>query len=285
LFKTLLRYMKNTFILAVLLFSLKTSMAQDNKSFAEKEGVLFFGPSFTNIKNSNISSDKYASSKGSVWFNLGFNFYKYSNKNMGFILGLEYAKYKNVTAYKGAFRSEIRSIDIDGDPYYAVSEANYTDTRIVNSVDVPLGIRLTSPVGEHAALFVDFGLNVNLILNAKIEQKGTLDKKGAYITNYDNVFVYLEEAPYYGYTNTTYNSEIELPVNRINAGYFLGVGVKARLNENFFIVINPTYTNGINDINKKDGTSDYENVFGEKTAHKKFTLTQFVMRIGLGFEM
>src|SRR5688572_20923810 len=128
--------MKNAFILAVLLFSLKTTTAQDNKTFIEKEGVLFLGPSFTNVKNINISSDKYAMSKGSIWFNLGFNFYKYSKKNLGFILGLQYAKYKNVTAYKGAFRSEIRSIDVDGDAYYAVSEANYTDTRIVNSIDV-----------------------------------------------------------------------------------------------------------------------------------------------------
>ncbi len=277
--------MKNRLILFVLVFFVKTITAQDTKSFPEKEATVFIGPSYSNIKSNSLSADPYASTKGSLWFNLGFDYCSYRSRNFGFIFGMEYSKYNNVTSYKGAFRSDTKSIDIDGDAYYAVSEANYTDSRIVNSLDVPIGLRLQAPISEQSNFFVDFGLRVNLIINAKITQKGTLNKKGAYITNYDNVFIYLEDEPYYGYTNTTYSSDIDLPVNRVNIGYFLGIGMRAKLNENYFLVINPCYMNGINDISKKDDAAQYVNVFGEKFAHQKFTLTQFVLRVGIGFEM
>lgn len=278
--------MKNTLILAVLLFSIKTITAQDTKSYYQKEAIIFLGPSYTNIRSNSLSSDQYANTQGSVWFNLGFSYCKYANKNIGFILGAEYSKYKNVTSYKGAYRKDTKSLDADGYFYYAVSEANYTDTRILNSLDVPLGIRLNTNISEQSFFYLDFGVMGNFILTSKIVQKGTLNKKGAYPHNvYDNVFFYIEDEPYYGFTNTTYNTDIEMPVNRVNASVFLGVGLKAKLNENCFLVINPCYTKGINDITKKDATGDYVNIFGEKTARQKFTLSQFVLKVGLGFEL
>ncbi len=68
---------KKSLILAVLLFSIKYFTAQDTKTFSDKEFSIFGGPAFTNIKNDNLLSDKYASSKGTIWFNLGFNYSKY----------------------------------------------------------------------------------------------------------------------------------------------------------------------------------------------------------------
>lgn len=260
--------------------------AQDTKSFIEKEGIVFIGPTYSNIKSNNLSSDQYATTQGDVWFNLGFSYCKYANKNLGFILGVEYSRFKNITSYKGAFRKEEKYLDADGYYYYPVSEANYTDSRVINTLDVPLGIRLNIPANSNYEFFIDMGLKANFILTSKIVQKGTLNKKGAYPHNvYDNVFLYIEDEPYYGYTNTTYKSDIEMDVNRVNVSYFIGMGLKAKLNENCFLVVNPCYANGINDIVKKDAAKDYVNIFGERTAHQKFTLTQFVLRIGLGFEM
>ncbi len=278
--------MKNAFILAVLLFSVKTITAQDTKSIPEKEFSLIIGPSFTNIKNDNLLFDKYASSKGSNWFNAGFNYCKYFNKYLGFLVGLEYSMYKNVTTYKGAYRSTEKSVDSDGYLYYAVSEADYKDTRTIQCGDLPIGLRLQVPIGSNSQFFVDFGFRLNFIGSAKISQKGTLSKKGAYPnSSFDNVFLYIENEPYYGFTNTNYNSVIDIPVKRIGLGYFIGGGVKAKLSDNKYLIVNPSYMNGITDIIKKDATTEYVNIFGGKTPHKKFTLTQFALRVGVVFVM
>lgn len=259
-------------------------MAQDTKSFPEKEVSLIIGPSFTNIKNDNLLFDKYASSKGTNWFNAGFNYCKYFNKNLGLLIGLEYSMYKNVTTYKGAYRSTEKSVDRDGYIYYAVSEADYKDTRTVQCGEIPIGLRLQVPTGNNAQFFVDFGFRLNFIGSAKISQKGTLSKKGAYPNvNYDNVFLYIEDDAYYGFINSTYSSVIDIPVSRINLGYFIGGGVKAKLTESKYLIVNPSYMNGFSDLVKKDAQAEYVNIFGEKTPYKKFTLTQFALRVGIVF--
>lgn len=276
--------MKKTIFLTVTLFLFLSFNAQDNQSFSEKELSIIGGPSFTNIKNDNISSDQYASTKGTNWFNLGINYCKYINKNLGLVIGLEYSRYQNITSYQGAFRSTEKSIDKDGYIYYAVSEANYKDTRTVNCGEVPIALRLQVPVNKTAEFFVDFGVRLNFVASAKIESKGTLNKKGAYPNvNYDNVFILIDNDPYYGYTNNTYNSKIDIPSNRVNISYFIGGGIKTKLSEKSFIIINPCYMKSITDFINKENRPEYVNVFGVKSAYKKFTLTQFALRVGVGF--
>ena len=278
--------MKKTFILAVVLFLVKVATAQDTKSYSDKEFSLIIGPSLTNVKNDNLESDKYASSKGSVWFNLGIGFCKYFNKNFGFITGIEYSRYSNVTSYRGAYRSDNKSVDKDGYLYYAVSEADYKETRNIHTAEVPLGLRLQVPLNDKAQFFIDFGIRMNFIGSAKVIRNGTLNKKGAYPNNtFDNVFLYIEDDAYLGFTNSSYYSTIDIPVNRINIGYFIGGGVKARLSENKFLLVYPTYINGITDLVKKDSASEYVNIFGEKTPYKKYTLNQIALRIGIVFEI
>jgi hypothetical protein len=277
--------MKNLFIGVALIASVSIT-AQDTKSLPEKEFSIFVGPSLTNIKNDNLSSDPYASSKGTVWFNGGINYCSYFHKNVGILLGLEYSRYKNVTAYQGAYRSETKSVDRDGYIYYSVSEANYKDTRTVTTVDVPLGFRLQVPISDKAQFFVDLGIRMNFVGGAKIEQKGNLDKKGAYpYTNFDNLYLYVEEDSYYGYANYNYDSKIDIPVNRVNLSYFFGAGVKAKLTEKSYLIINPTFMKGINDFTSKNSRPEYTNIFGEKSPYKKFILTQFALRVGIGFEL
>jgi hypothetical protein len=276
--------MKKAFISVLFLCFLSSLTAQDTKSFREKEFSILVGPSITNIKNDNISSDQYATTKGANWFNFGINYCKYFNKNIGLLIGLEYSRYKNETSYKGAFRSTDKSVDRDGYIYYAVSEADYKDTRTVHCGEVPIGLRLQVPLNKNAEFFVDFGVRLDFIASAKIESKGTLNKKGAYPNpNYDNVFILIDSDPYYPYTNTTYNSKIDIPVNRVNFSYFVGGGIKASLGENSFIVINPCYMKSITDFTNKENRPEYINVFGAKTAYKKYTLTQFALRVGVGF--
>jgi hypothetical protein len=278
--------MKNALILAVLLFSVKTTTAQDTKSFPEKEFSIFFGPAFTNIKSTNLSFDQYASTKGTNWFTAGLQYSKYFNKNMGFLIGIEYSKYQNVTTYKGAFRSTEKSVDSDGYYYYKVSEANYTDKRTVNSANVPIGLRIQVPMKDKAQFFIDMGVTLNFIASAKIEEKGTLNTKGAYPNvNYDNVFLYVENDPYYGYKDNTYNSVIDIPVRRVNLSYFIGAGIKAKIADYKYILISPTYCNGITDFVNKDNRNSYTNVFGEKSPYTKFSLTQMALKIGVVFEI
>lgn len=277
--------MKNALILAVLLFSIKTITAQDTKTFPEKEFSFIIGPSFTNVKNDNLLYDQYGSSKGTNWFNLGINYCKYINKNFGFLIGLEYSMYKNVTTYKGAFRSTELSQDPYGNDYYAVSEANYKNTRTIQGADVPIGLRLQVPVGESSVFFVDLGVRLNFVASAKTESKGTMETKGAYPTNFSNVFFYVEDDSYYGFTNKTYSSETDIPVNRVNLSYFIGGGIKAKIANYKYVIINPAYMSGLNDVIKKDSRIDYVNVFGEKIPHKKYTISQFALRIGIVFEM
>lgn len=277
--------MKNKYnILLALLISAASFFAQDSESFKDKEFSIFIGLSNTKIVNDNIFSDKYASSRGTNWINLGFNYCKYFNKNFGFLIGFEYSGYRSITEYKGSFWSESTQVDRDGYIYYAVSDANYTHTRTVQAGEVPIQLRINAPLNSNTQFFIDAGFKINFIGSAKNKQEGTFETKGAYPhTTFDNVYFLIEDDTYYGYKEYKYNTTISMEPSRVNLAYVLGFGIKAKVSEKAFLLINPSYTKSITDVVSKNNRPDYVDVFGEKKAHSKYLLQQFAIRFGVGF--
>jgi len=271
-------------ILAGFLFLSFSIFAQDSDSFKDKEFSLFVGQSSTNIINDNLKSDKYAKTSGANWFNLGFNYCKYFNKNLGFLIGLEYSGYKNITEYRGAFWSESTQIDRDGYIYYAVADANYTHTRTVHTGEVPIQLRIQAPVNSSVQFFIDAGFKINFVGSAKNKQEGTFKNKGAYPhTSFDNVYFLIEDEAYYGYKSYKYDKTLSMEPARVNLAYVLGFGIKAKVSDKAFMLFNPAYTMGITDLVSKNNRPDYVDVFGEKKAHSKYLLRQFAIRFGVGF--
>lgn len=277
--------MKNKYnILLALLISAVSFFAQDSESFKDKEFSLLIGPSFTDILNDNIKGDQYANTRGANRLNFGFNYGKYFNKNVGFVLGLEYSGYKNITDYRGSFWSASTKEDRDGYMYYAICDANYTDTRVVHMCEIPLQLRVQGNIKGKTQLFLDAGLRVDFVVSAKLKQKGTFETKGAYPhTTFDNVYLLIEDDSYYGFNYSTYNSSKDIGTSKANFAYVLGFGVKTAITDKAFIVFNPIYSKTFTDLVFYNNRTDYVNVFGEKKAHSKYLLRQFAIRFGVGF--
>lgn len=271
-------------ILAGLLFLSFSFFAQDSDSFKDKEFSLFVGPSITDILNDNIKQDQYANTRGANRLNFGFNYSKYFNKNFGFVLGVEYSGYKNITDYRGSFWSTSTKEDQDGYMYYAVSEANYTDTRIVHMCEIPLQLRVQGNINSKTQFFVDAGIRMDFVVSAKLKQKGTFETKGAYPhSTFDNVYLLIEEEPYYGFKSYYYNSSKDIGTSKANFAYTFGFGVKTAISDKAFIVFNPIYSKTFTDLVFYNSRTDYVDVFGEKKAHSKYLLRQFAIRFGVGF--
>jgi hypothetical protein len=254
------------------------------EEFPEKEFSLFAGPSYGNIKNSNIMNDEYADTRGSIGVNGGLNYCKFFSKNIGFNFGAEFSQFKNTTEYKGFYRSDQLVEDADGYLYYPVAEVDYKETRKVSCFDIPLALRLQHKM-ESAAFFLDLGAKVNLVLSSKFEQKGSSASKGLYpYSGTTSAYLLLENVAYLNYHTVKYNKDEDMLAQRINYSFMLGAGVKAKLGEKCFLLVNPYYMIGLNDIMAKN-QKEYRNVFGEKKAAAKFILTQFALRVGLTFEI
>jgi hypothetical protein len=275
----------NRFLVTLSAFLFLSYASAQSEDLNRRELSLIAGPSYNNIKNANIETDEYASSKGTFWFNFGLNYCKYYSKNIGLFIGAEYSRFNNVTDYKGAFKSDSKSIDRDNYIYYAYIEADYKDTRIVHTLDLPLGLRLNLPLSSNAEFFCDLGVKANFVLVGKYRQEGTHKNKGLYPNvNYDNVFLMIEDDSYLGYSNKTYNSEADLRPNRLVVSFILSTGLKAKMTEKSWLIINPMYAHGLTDITSKN-KNEYENVFGEKSPYQKFLLRQFALRVGISFDI
>ncbi len=263
-----------------------TTLNAQESNFTEKELTVFAGPAWGKIKNFNLDKDKYASVENSTGVNAGLNYSKYFNKNFGINFGIEFNQFKNTATYKGTYVSEERSVDRDGYFYYATAVVDYKDIRIINLIDIPLNLRMQVPVSPSIQFFVDAGLKLNLALNSKFKQNGTHESKGTYPhAVYSNVSYVIEDDVYYGFKETTYNLDQDLEANRANYSFCVGGGIKAKLNDKTFILINPSYMLGLNNVMSKNGSKEYKNIFNEKTASDPFKLSQFVLKFGVGFNL
>jgi hypothetical protein len=271
--------------LLLLCFFVSALNAQES-TFTEKELILFAGPAWGKIKNYNIDKDQYASVKNSTGVNAGLNYCKYFNKNFGINFGLEFNQFKNTATYKGTYRSDKESVDEDGYIYYQTIVVDYKDVRTINLIDIPVNLRMQVPVSPTIQLFIDAGLKLNLVLSSKFKQNGTYETKGTYPNpNYDNVFLVIEDDAYYGFKESTYNVNQDLQANRANYSFCVGGGIKAKVSDKTFILINPSYMLGLNNIMSKNGSTEYENIFKEKSASDPFKLSQFVLKFGIGFNL
>jgi hypothetical protein len=259
------------------------SIAQTNE-FPKKEFSLFAGPSYGNIKNSNIMNDEYADTRGSIGVNAGLNYCKFFTENIGFNFGAEFSQFKNVTEYKGFYRSDQLVADVDGYLYYPVAEVDYKETRKVACFDIPLALRLQHKT-ELASVFLDLGAKVNLVLSSKFEQKGSSASKGLFpYSGTTSAYLLLENVAYLDFNTVNYNKNEDMLARRINYSFMIGAGVKAKLADKCFLLVNPYYMLGLNDIMSKH-PKEYRNVYGEKKAAAKFILSQFALRVGLIFEI
>ncbi len=276
--------MKKNLFLALAIVFVTVINAQDNETLSDKEFSLLAGPTFGNITSDNIKNDKYAETRGTISYNFGFNYCKYFNKNFGLVLGLEFSGYKNITDYKGTFWAENTTVDRDKYIYYPVVEADLRVTRKVIAGEVPIQLRINAPLNKQAAFFIDAGFKVNFIASAKKTENGYVKNKGAYPnSNFDNWFLLIENDPYYGFTNKNYQSTIDMQPSRVGFSFVLGFGLKVKMSEKTFFVFNPTYMKSLTDLTSKSNTTEYVNVFGEKSPYTKFILSQIALRFGVGF--
>ena len=260
--------------------------SQAKFSTVENEFSLFAGAIQSNIISDNIKNDKYADSRGKLAYNIGLNYCYYLNDFLGINFGAEYNAYQNATTYKGFYRSETSTVDRDNYIYYPTVDVNYTDTRIINAVDIPINLRINAMLGENFSWFLDLGVRLNAIVTNKINQNGYLSKEGSYPNpNYDNVFLLIENDFYLGFTTTKYpNVTKQVDSKGISTSFQLSTGFKADITKSTFLLVSGHYMTGKTDVGPKT-PNDYQNVFGEKSAYAPFKLFQAGLKVGIGFRV
>ncbi|MGZ3883161.1 MAG: outer membrane beta-barrel protein [Bacteroidia bacterium] len=279
--------MKNSLIIAVLLFvTPQCIFSQGNESFTKKEVSVILGAGNGAIKNDNIKNDVYATTpKSGISPNFGINYAYYFKKNVGINFGLEFNQFKSTTYYKAVYRSTQTTTDRDGYLFYRQVEADYTDKRTLSTLDIPLALRLQS-YNENFQVFADVGMKFNIRLNSKFEENGSFANKGVYpIQNYPNQYALIENNGYYGYSSTKYAVSHDLGDKAINYALFVGAGIKVKLKDNAFVLINPAYMFGLSDIISTNKQTTYTTIAGDALPYQKFTLSQFVLRLGIGFKI
>jgi len=258
-------------------------MAQDTKFIPDNEFSFIIGPEIGTIKNKNIKDDKYANPHSKLsGINAGINYSTYFNRSLGVVIGLEFNQFKKTVDYKGTYKSETTYKDPFNDDYYLTIESDYTDKYKVNTIDVPLALRLQKGNDKFQA-FADLGIRTHIILIAKFEETGTYEKKGAYPTQYSNVFVVLEDDWYYGFTKSVYTTNQDMQVKRLSFSANINFGLKAKMTETLFMVFSAGYTYGLTDIMNENGKVEYINLFKEKVSYQKTSLEQFALRAGIGY--
>ncbi len=275
--------MKNYTLPALLLFFLPLCF-KAQRVIPPEELVLFAGPIRADIQCDNIQNDKYADSRGSNTFNLGLAYCFYLTRNLGINFGAEYNQYKNTVDYRGAYRSETSTVDRFNYIYYPTVNSNYTETRKLDAIDIPINLRFCSAFSDKFEWFMDLGIRLNAVITNKLTQEGVHKKMGSYPNaNYDNVFLVIENDPFYGYNTTTYSGAPKA-IDSKELGYsiMICIGFKAKFSENLGLMVSTYYVKGQSDVGPKN-QEDYKNIFGEKSPYTKFTLQQMGFRTGIVF--
>lgn len=271
-------------IAAILFTSLIQAQVKDSPT--ENEFSLFAGAIQSNIISDNIKNDKYADSRGKLGYNLGINYCYYFNNFLGINFGAEYNAYQNSTTYKGFFRSETNTVDRDNYIYYPTVDVNYTDTRTINAIDIPINLRINAALNQNFAWYLDLGIRLNAIIINKLNENGYLSKEGSYpYPNTDNVFLLIENDFYLGFTTTKYPDVTkQIDSKGIGTSFQLSTGFKANIRDNTFLLVSGHYMTGKSDVGPKSPT-DYQNVFGEKSTYAPFRLFQAGLKVGIGFRI
>ena len=260
--------------------------SQPNFPKVENEFSLFAGAIQSNITSDNIKNDKYADSRGKLAYNIGLNYCYYLNDFIGINFGAEYNAYQNATTYKGFYRSETSTVDRDNYIYYPTVDVNYTDTRTINALDIPINLRINAVLNENFSWFLDLGVRLNAIITNKINQNGYLSEEGSYPSlNYDNVFLLIENDFYLGFNTTKYPDVTkQVDSKGVSTSFQLSTGFKANINEKTFLLVSGHYANGRTDVGPKK-PNEYQNIFGEKSPYTPFKLFQAGLKVGIGFRV
>lgn len=265
--------------------SAEPSARKVNHSHFKKEVVVFAAPAYTGIYNENVKHDTYARNLGSVQPNAGFNYFVSAGNTIGYLFGIEYNRFVNQTSYNGYFKYPETRVDKNRGVYYPLTEAAYTNTIRLSTVDVPVCIRLRSNPASVLEGYVEAGIKANFILSYDLTQTGILNKKGLYPQQIggNGSYVLVENAPSLGFTSTSFSNHRQaLETNKLLFSMMFGAGVKTYFASNTFLNVSAFYVQGITDLDEKN-TSDYNNVFDEKSLHKSSLIFQFGIKIGLGY--
>ncbi len=230
--------------------------------YTTRRASVVAGPIHSNIVCDNILNDKYAESEGINTFNFGLAYCFYLTRNLGINFGAEYNQYKNTASYKGAYRAETSTVDRFNYIYYPTVNSDYTDTRKLDAIDIPINLRFSSAFGEKFEWFMDLGIRLNAVITNKLTQEGVHKKMGSYPSaNYDNVFIVIENDPYYGYNTTTYSGSPKA-IDSKELGYSIMActGFKAKFSKNLGLMLSAYYVKGQSDMGPKS-QEDYKNIF------------------------
>ncbi len=234
------------------------------------------------MSNHNRSSDVYAISRSNIGINAGLSYVKYFGKIFGIEVGIEYNNFKNTTEYRGSYRSDKIVFDPNWQAFFPVAECNYTEIRKVQTIDIPILFKINVPVDyEHIDFFMNVGIKSNIVFESKLIRNGTFAYKGAYPTQYENVFIEVENDDDLGFYSKEYKSTVDMPTQIFNYGVYVNGGFKFKITNDYWISFSPYYFFGLNDITKKDYRGDYVNVFNEATPYKLTRLVQGGLKLGL----
>ncbi|MBC7863681.1 MAG: outer membrane beta-barrel protein [Bacteroidia bacterium] len=257
-----------------------TTEQKSTKSISVAGGV-----NYAKYYNKNSYDDSYLTVSNKPRMNFELQFTSMFSESVGFSVGLVYNQYYMQSACRGFYKTKETYADYYGDLYHKGYMAQYTETVKFNAVEFPLLFNFKLGKGKTKLNF-DLGLIPGASVGAKVYGEGELKKIGYYPTNYQDVYISVENDPYYDWGTVTKSRTTDLEVQKLFLSYGGGIGFTSDVTESFFVKVRLFYTKSISDVTAKDQRDkQYANLLEEKTSYQKSSLKGAGLNIGFGIHL
>ena len=254
------------------------------KKKTQKDKVLSFYVSGTaaKLKNANYTNDPYLEVYYPVCLNAGASYTKYFTDHLGLTIGLEYSNYKNNFRCAQYNKSATMQTDINGSSYYTITQADYSENRTLNCVEVPICLRLETSVLEKTRLFADIGIKLCSSVSAKIKETGSVTTMGLYPDpNAPNAgfLVWNQYATNWQTSGVEPNNDYTC--KNLSAALYCNAGIMIPVNNRIQFTCSCFYTLGLGDINESEKGAVYTNYLGVQKAYASSTISSLGTRVGI----
>ncbi len=267
------------FLISFSSFSQETAPRSAKKT---KTVSFYFGLASSKIVNDNWTNDKSNEIHNPMGINAGVSYTKYFTNWLGITLGLEYATYN--TNYRCAQYNKGTNLQTDGlgQQYYTITQADYSYNRSIGNIEIPICLRLESPVSNKTSFFGDIGFKICSAVSSNLVATGTITTMALYPDpNYPN-------AGYLVWNQTSTNDQTS-QVSSTNdyrcqtrsLSFYAQGGVAMPIDNRTHFTASVFYTRALGDINDSEKGTNYVNYLGQSQSYKPSTTTAFGARLGI----
>jgi hypothetical protein len=249
----------------------------------DKKVISFYASVGTSrLINSNYSNDPNLEIHYPAGLNVGGTYTKYFSRHIGLTIGAEYSVYKNNLRCDEYTKSSTTQLDSYGSAYYTITQADYTENRKVNNVEIPICLRLESAASDKIHFFTDLGIKLCSSVSSSMVATGGITTMGLYPDpNYSNAGYLVWNQAVTGWQTTPQSASNDYRCKNLSWAFSGNAGVYVPLGNTLQLTCSAYCTLGLGDINDSEKGVLYTNYLGEQKAYAPSTISSFGMRLGV----